>query len=347
MSLFTKLTYGVLGLIMLVQTSATGVATPIFPPSLKKGDMIAIVAPGSYPQEDQPKIEQCVAALHQRGYRVRVASNLNERYGYLAGTDASRAKAFMDCWLDPQVKAVWCYRGGYGCNRILSLLDFEAIRANPKIFIGMSDATVLHHALQQKAQLVSFLGPNANLVLNDKKELHPFSEQWLWIALQAGEEGRVGYRFSFSPQHNEEQAKAIRPGSGRGRLTGGNLAVIAGMVGTPWQIETKGTILVLEDINEEPYKIDRMLYQLREAGLLQDLAGLILSSWHRCRSDDPTKSFSLEQVFAEYFGNAAYPVLYGFPSGHIEQQTTLPLGVLAELDVDQKSLILLENPVLD
>lgn len=321
---------------------------PITPPALRKGDTIAVIAPASCPEEDQQCISRWIKQLTQKGYRVKTAPNLMKRYGYLAGTDEERAKAFMDAWLDPEVKALWCYRGGYGTTRILDQLDYQVIKSHPKILIGMSDATALHAAINKKTGLITFLGPNMNNVYgNETSRDSLYSEKQLWemIAPTASFSGSYRYRNPKTFPTKEQSVSTIRPGVARGRLAGGTLSLITSLVGTPWEIETKGRILVLEEVDEEPYQIDRMLCQMKNAGCLDELAGVLLCSWRGCSGKRPHKSLSLERVFKEYFENAPYPVMVGFPSGHIPDQTTLPMNALAELDATNKIVRVLEVPV--
>ncbi|NGX42877.1 MAG: putative murein peptide carboxypeptidase [Chlamydiae bacterium] len=323
--------------------------TPITPPLLKKGDVVAIVAPASCPDEDQMFVNRAINALIQKGYRVRTASNIMTRNGYLAGTDYDRAKEFMNAWLDPEVKAVWCYRGGYGCARILERLDYQAIQQHPKILIGMSDITALHAAIAKETGLVTFLGPNFNEVFGDSaKKTSAFTEQQLWNTItKATPINKGGYRFPIPKSFPGKQhpVMTINGGVARGRLTGGTLSLVASLIGTPWEIDTAGKILVLEEVDEEPYCIDRMLRQLKLAGLLDNPAGVILCSWKGCSGKRPNKTLALEHIFKEYFAHTRYPVLFGFPSGHISDQLTLPLNAIAELDATNKALYLLESPV--
>lgn len=317
---------------------------PLFPPGLKKGDTIAIIAPASPPEEDRQTVAFAVRKILEKGFRVKLASNLSARYGYLAGSDLERAKILMDLWKDPEVKALWCYRGGYGSARILEKLDYSVFRANPKILIGMSDITALHAAIQKKTGLVTFLGPNVNAVYGKESSL--YSERELWGLLCGQKTWGDKLSIPKSPPKSIPVPVTVCPGIARGRLVGGTLSILVSLIGTPWEIDTKGKILLLEEVQEEPFRIDRMLCQLKHAGQLDHLAGVILCSWKSCQAKRPDASLSLEQVFREYFRNASYPVLMGWPSGHIADQMTLPLNAMVELDASQKTLKLLEPPLL-
>ncbi len=297
------------------------------PPLLKEGATIGVVAPAK--SFDSMLLDSCLQQLEQRGFQTRVAPNVTTRVGYFAGDDAIRAQAFMECWCDSSVDAVWCITGGYGCMPLLNQLDYTLLRAHPKIFIGMSDITALHAAIGKYSGLVTFLGPNLGYIF--KENSLPFSETHVWK--------------SVVDEHNEFSSfsgvQTLCSGVGEGRLVGGNLALICALMGTPWQLETKEKILVLEDVNEPPYRIDRMLCQLKLGGVLQELAGAVLCTWHGCETDTPEKSFALSDVLEKYFSNAPYPVINGFPSGHVKNQVTLPLNCLARLDSDQKSIEIL------
>lgn len=330
--------------LMMISAFSVDALARIKPPPLRKGDTIGIIAPASCPEEDQKAISAGVSRLANKGYKVKLAQNLMTRHGYLAGTDYDRAKALMEMWKDPKVKAIWCYRGGFGCTRILDRIDYSLIKKNPKILIGMSDLTALHAAINKETGLVTFLGPNWNhvFVLNSSRGL-PYNEAELWNVVAPSTSYLYKKPKNF-PQKGHK-IKTIRKGKATGRLTGGNLALIVSLIGTPWEIETKGRILVIEEVNEEPFRIDRMFRQLKQAGHLDKVAGVILCSWKGCLGKTPHKSLSLETIFDDYFGRAPYPVLLGFPSGHIPEQATLPLNVLAELDATKHTLRLLESPV--
>ncbi|MFQ5729331.1 MAG: LD-carboxypeptidase [Waddliaceae bacterium] len=345
----TRFLCGLLCVFLFISFHFQAEEPPIFPPPLQKGDTIAVIAPASSPEESRPAVFYAINAIIQKGYRVKVACNLMTRNGYLAGTDYDRAKALMDAWADPDVKAIWCYRGGFGCARILDRLNYQRIRENPKILIGMSDITALHAAINKETGLVTFLGPNVNDVFGiGKKTGALFCETQLWNIIAPETPFRnEGYRFP-NPKTFPGKGQVfltIHPGTGKGRLTGGTLSLVASLIGTPWEIDTTDKILVLEEVDEEPYRIDRMLLQLKQAGLLARPAGVVLCAWKGCGGKKPDRSFSLEQVFQDYFANAQYPVLWGFPSGHAAEQVTLPLNTLAELDATAKTLRLLENPV--
>lgn len=317
-------------------------------PPLRPGDTIAIIAPASCPEESQDTIAKGIKMLMQKGYKVKISSNLMTRYGYLAGTDSERARAFMEAWIDPEVKAIWCWRGGFGCMRILDLIDYDVIRRHPKIFIGMSDITALHAAIIKETGLITFLGPNLNSVFGKgAKSSFTYNESQVLKMVSTQDFPTGGYLVSMPEQYppRDQNVMTIHPGVGRGRLVGGTLSLVVSLIGTPWEVKTEGNILILEEVEEQPYRIDRMLSQLKLAGFFDKPAGVILCSWRGCKGHRPDRTLSLEHVFRNYFSDVSYPVLLGFPSGHVENQATLPLNAMAELDSAKKTLRILQEPV--
>jgi len=342
----------------------------IRPKALEVGDTVAIVAP-SYPM-DESQLRLSSERLEQLGFRAKVFGNPNARRGYLAGDDGQRAEALRAAFADPEVVAVFCGAGGFGATRILPLLDYDTIRENPKILIGFSDITALHLAIARECSLVTFHGPVLGSVLGSERTMSRFTSFHMWRALLSPEtmevlgtrarneddfpipipkqqarsgEAEAGYPYelSFLPG-GAGGITTLRPGAARGRLTGGNLSIVAALMGTPWEIETEGRILFLEDVGEEPYRIDRMLSQLRNAGKLDSVAGVILGKWTSCAPKDQARSLSLDEIFGDYFGEAPYPVMAYFPAGHVRDNATLPMQVMAEFDSDRKTLQLLEDP---
>jgi muramoyltetrapeptide carboxypeptidase len=321
---------------------------PIKPLPLQPGGTVALVAPASPP--DPEAVERVRQGLEGLGFTVKVAANVLERHGYLAGEDDARAAAFMAAWTDPEVDAVFSLAGGYGVNRILPLLDFQDIARNPKVFTGFSDITALHLAIQNHTNLVTFHAPTHSATLGGDAGLRPVQYGWFW---------RQVYGPSYLDAHGNRlpsglllpsgddlgETRALVPGKAVGRLTGGNLALIASLVGTPYALRPDGALLFLEDVGEEPYRIDRMLSTLELAGVLDQVAGVVLGRFARCEAANPETSLTLDEVFERYFAGRPYPVLLGFPTGHVVDNVTLPYGVLAELDADARTLRLLEDPV--
>jgi muramoyltetrapeptide carboxypeptidase len=310
---------------------------PILPPRLQPGDTLGIVAPASAPP-DPKNLDRAVGVLGQLGFRVRLAPNVRQRRGYLAGSDRERAADLMRLFTDRQVNAILCVRGGYGAARLLPLLDYAAIRAHPKIFVGYSDITSLHCAFLAQADLVSFHGPMLNSdFVND--DMPSFTLKSFLRVL--GEPAACG---SIAQGYRRKTVEILRRGKARGPLIGGNLTLLCTTVGTPWQPRFNGRILFLEDLGEEPYRMDRMLTFLLNAGLLQQVAGIAIGINKDCL--DPkaktAKEYhqTLEEVFRDRLLPLGVPLVVGLPFGHVPHNATLPVGVQAVLDGHRGELVL-------
>ncbi|MDZ7373254.1 MAG: LD-carboxypeptidase [candidate division KSB1 bacterium] len=308
----------------------------IIPPALRPGDTIGIVAPAS-PMVPE-RLSKGVEYLKARGYRVVVGAHIHRRWGYLAGKDEERADDLLRMFADPEVKAILAARGGYGAARILDLLDYELIASHPKIVVGYSDLTTLQMALWKHTGLVTYSGPMVAIEMG--RGIHPFTEDCFWRAVEAP--GLFG-SLPLPPQY---PVRTLRPGVARGRLLGGCLSLLPTLLGTPYQPDFRGAILVLEDVGEEPYRVDRCLAHLRQAGVLEAVAGVVLGQFIDCVPlSKETPSFTVDEVLEDYFRKLDVPVLAAFPYGHGEVKVTLPLGIEAELDADRGELRLLEPSV--
>lgn len=306
----------------------------IKPEKLKIGDTIGIVAPARYC--DSNLLLKVKENLLEKGFSVVEADNLQQRHGYLAGADSLRARALMKLFMEKDVKALWCVSGGYGSTRLLDLLDFNVIKQNPKIFIGFSDITGLHIPINTLCQMVTFLGPPLGVLYGDAyKESAKSIEKTCFDFLLNHDQK------SFDLSQRED-FKVLKEGIGKGKLLGGNLALICSLVGTKYSLKPQGSILIIEDINEPPYKIDRMLNQLKQAHLLDNINGVILASFKNCEPQT-TNSLSLFQIFEEHFADLQCPIVYGMASGHIHHMVTLPLGVEVELNTFSKTLEIKES----
>ncbi len=345
----------IVGLLAIGVTLPVGCRGPVFggdrrpriikPAALRPGDTIAIVAPAG-PLERE-RIELAARRLRELGFVVRLPADICRRRGYLAGDDHTRAAELMAAFADPQVRAIFPGTGGYGTTRILDLLDYGLIRRNPKVLIGFSDITALHVAIHQRTGLVTFHSPVPMWGLGSRENLDPLAARYFWRALRGpGPDEPAADGAGYSLQAPPGSFRTIAGGVARGRLTGGNLSLLAALMGTPYEIQTDGAVLFLEDVGEEPYRIDRYLSQLRLAGKLDHLAAVVLGRFSRCKPDEPERSLTLEQVFDDYFADLGVPVLAGFPVGHVRQNVTLPYGVLVEVDADAGTLRVLEEPVL-
>ena len=314
----------------------------IKPERLNAGDTIGIISPASAPP-DPKNIDRSIAVLERLGFKTKLAPNARKRWGFLAGTDRERASDVMKMFADRKVKAIICVRGGYGSGRLLPLLDYRVIRANPKIFIGYSDLTSLHSGFLVETGLISFHGPmlNSDFVHKDFPDFTLVS--FLRTLMRAEPAGsiRAGYK--------DKTVKILRRGKASGQLIGGNISLVCSLLGTPWQPSFKNKILFFEDLDEVPYRFDRMLTQLLNAGLLQQVAGVAIGVNANCF--DPrakgAKEYrqTCEDVFSERLLPLKVPVVVGLPFGHIPLNATIPVGARATLDAIKGDLVIDEAVV--
>lgn len=295
------------------------------PRPLRPGDLIGVVAPGA--AVEATAVEAGVRALEQAGYRVRVGAAVGRQAGYLAGSDAERLADLEAMFADPAVRAIIAARGGYGSGRLLPRFDVELARRQPKIVVGYSDITFLLTQLVQEAELVTFHGP----MLTDLPG-NPTGAAAL-LRLLAGD------RSSW----NVKAREIVQPGTGEGVIVGGCLSIVVAALGTPYALETRGRLLFLEDVNEKPFRVDRMLTQLRQAGKLDELAGVLFGDMTGC--GHAGDAVTVRDVIGEAFATARYPVVLGLPTGHGGGVVTLPLGVRARLAGERLSL--LESPLAE
>jgi len=311
------------------------------PPALRPGDTIAFVAPAA-PAELPPLLEY-KKRLEKSGFKVLIPQGIDQRNGsYLGRTDDQRAAELNAMIRDPKVRAIFPVRGGYGLTRLLDRIDYAALRKNPKIITGYSDLTALHLAVARQSRVITFHSPMPmrDLWQEDKPEF-AFAAASFRRALFADQyqKGEICYAVAVPAE-----AKPVKlvGGTARGRLLGGNLTLICSTLGTPYAIQPRGAILLIEDVDEAPYRVDRMLSQLRLAGVLDAVAGVVVGSF---LSKKPGDAKELDRVLREYLGALKGPVLMNFPVGHTPRNATLPHGGLVELDADKAVLRLLENPV--
>lgn len=312
------------------------------PPRLRRGDVVGLVAPSgaSWEADDRDQVDEVVRAL---GFVPRHGRHSMDRFGYLAGQDRDRASDINAMFADPDVKALLCVRGGWGVARMLPFVDFDRIRANPKAVMGFSDITGLHMALQARAGLVSFHGSNAAGAWG------PLAVASLDELLVEGRAATVHNPPAREPRLVQRQGRTvtITPGRARGRLIGGNLTVFAALAGTPYMPDTRGAILVLEDVGEAEYRIDRMLTQLRLAGLLDGITGFVFGQCTRCSDASPGfGNFPLSELLEQHVRPLAVPAFHGLMIGHIADQPFLPLGAEVEMDARAGQLRLLSPAVV-
>ena len=303
------------------------------PRRLAKGDLLGIICPAS-PVADAARIERGVRYLESLGYRVTVGANAAKSDGYLAGSDAERADDIHAMFVDARVKGIFCARGGYGTGRLLGLLDYRRIARHPKIFVGYSDITALMIALWKKCGLVTYHGPMSAVEMAG--DIDPFTEESLWRTLTSAAPGMTAAR-------GEPSADTRRV---RGRLLGGNLSLIASIMGTPWEPDFRSVILFLEETGEDPYRVDRMIVQLAHAGAAPRAAATVIGQFTSCVAREgggPTRP--LEASFDDFAAQAKGPVVRGFPFGHEKRMATLPVGIRARLEAGAGTLTLEEAPV--
>ena len=318
---------------------ADGPRTALKPPPLQRGDVVGLVALASALEEAH--VRAAVTNLKKRGFEVKLVGAGLKR-GYLAGDDDSRARALNTLISDPEVKAILCLRGGYGSPRILDRIDYATLRRHPKIIVGYSDITAVLLAIEKETGLVTFHGPMGK-EWSASRGISPFAEKYTWDLLQGT--GALASNWGGERFPGMRSPTPIAEGAAEGILRGGNLSVICSLLGTPYEIDAHGVILLLEEVGEKPYAIDRLLNQLRLAGKLAQAKGILLGVFAGCDSKDPEGDLSLDEIFTDYFARLGIPVLYNYPTGHIPDQATLPLGVKVRLDATQRTLALLEPAV--
>jgi len=313
------------------------------PPALLVGDTIAFCAPSGF--LDSVRMSLAKTRLEEKGFYIIREDSIYRRWGYLAGTDAQRASELMSYFKDKSVRAIFPGTGGYGSTRILSMLDYDIIKSNPKIFIGFSDITALHIAFNQLANLITFHTPNPMYGLGSKKGLDPISELYFWSLLMNSND--YNYEIPFDLYGDSLKVQTMVPGIASGKLVGGNLSLICSTMGSVYEAKTMGSILFIEDVGEAPYRIDRYLSELKLAGKLDLVNGIIIGRFSRRETEAPDRStdFQMHQVFQQYFSKMKVPVIFNFPSGHGSKNVSLPLGCIVEINTDDEIFKVLESPI--
>jgi muramoyltetrapeptide carboxypeptidase len=315
------------------------------PRVLRAGDTVGLVTPSTY-VADPDRLWLAQKTVEALGLRCKVGRSVGRREGYLGGTIRERVEDLHAMFADPEVKGVFCVRGGYGTAMLLDSLDYGLIRRNPKVFLGYSDITALHLGIHRMTGLATFHGPVVLSGLSDWT-----LEHFRRALFETKPLGRLSNPPEPRPIRPRHPWRAVRPGKARGPLIGGNLTLISTTLGTPYEIQTEGKILFLEDVGEEPYSIDRMLTHLRLAGKFRGIRGLV---WGECAACRPREfqpgfesTFSTGEVVQNILGTLDVPVLTGLVIGHTDDQLTLPLGVEAELDADAGTLTVLESALTE
>lgn len=311
------------------------------PPRLRPGDTVGLIEPAGF-TADEFDLQLVLESIAAMGLIPKPAPHLLARHGYLAGRDEERAADLNAMYADDNVRAVFAVRGGWGSARILPHLKWDVIRANPKLLIGFSDITALHLAFAAHAGFVTVHGPNAASAWGDLS--------WKSFRSLVFEGATPLYR---NPQAEDDRlaqtawrTRTIRPGQARGRLLGGNLTVLAALMGTPYLPDFEGSILFLEDVDEAQYRIDRMLTQLSLAGVLRKLSGIVFGQCTNCRASGPSLGgFTLSQVLKQHLEPLGIPVFQGALIGHVADQFSIPIGVAAEMDAAAGTIRMLEPAV--
>jgi muramoyltetrapeptide carboxypeptidase len=303
----------------------------IRPPHLRKGNLIALTAPAGAIFNDE-SIQKATLAIEAAGFSVLHGDTLKLRHGYLAGTDAQRAAELQQLFENRNVHGIVAMRGGWGCARLLPLLNLHKAAENPKVLSGFSDITTLLLAFQAQTGMVTFHGPVGNSTWEGFT-----STQFLQLTTETGP-----HTLRVLPGQNHG---VLHGGKNTGILLGGNLTVLCALLGTLWQPDFTNAILFLEETEEEPYAIDRLLTQLELAGVLGKLNGIVWGACTKCEAEEPDKSFTLTEVLQQKLGGLGIPVVTGFPFGHVRDKLTLPLGVSCTLDAENGTLTLNESAV--
>lgn len=313
----------------------------IKPARLRQGDLVAIIAPGGFTDEDA--IAKAQRNIESLGLRASLGANIRAVHGNYAGTVQQRLDDLHAAFRDPDVKAVWAIRGGSGCISLLALLDYGLIRRNPKVLIGYSDITALHLAILRQTGLVTFHGPVASSTFSDYTVtqlqnvlMTPQEQYTIPMALDNHRRAQTQPNFAIRTVHG---------GQATGRLTGGNLCMVSALAGTPYAADFREHILFLEEINEVPYRIDRMLCQLDLAVGFKHAAALMLGIFEHCEAAEGDTALTLDETLDQHLQPLQVPAVSGYSFGHIRHQFTIPMGILATLDADRQTLTLLEAAV--
>jgi muramoyltetrapeptide carboxypeptidase len=311
------------------------------PLRLKKHDVIGIITPASAPSSDE-KIDKGIHYLEQLGYRVKLGAHAKAVHGYFAGRDEERASDLNAMFADKQVKAIIAVRGGYGTPRLLEHIDYRVIKRNPKILVGYSDLTALQLAVFTKTKLLTFSGPMLAVEMSDKMD--PFTEDFFWRILTSPHP--IGNVSNPDNKPLKILLSHSKKAQVTGRLLGGNLSMVTSITGTMFQPNFRDHIFFFEEVGEEPYRIDRMLTQLKLAGILRSIKALLIGSLIDCVPADKAKpSLSITEILAELTWDLKVPVLSGLAYGHLPRKLTMPIGLSAKVNSRSGTLEFLEGCV--
>lgn len=309
----------------------------IYGKKLKFGDTLGFIAP-SGAVRTEGAIERAVQETERMGFKVKLGESAGQKYGYLSGTDELRARDINAMFADDEVDAIVCLRGGYGAMRLMDKIDYDLIARHPKIFVGFSDITALHIALLNRCGLATFHGPMAAANWAGKP-LDDFSRDSMYRSLMNAEPAG---ELSNPPEYPRQM---VNPGQAEGLLVGGNLMLIASSLGTPWEIDTKGRIIFIEEVGERTYCVDRMLTQLRLAGKFDECAGVVFGNFADCPVEYPEFGLTLEEIIRDVVAPCGKPIFTGLRCGHCTPKLTLPFGVKCRMDAEKCTLTVLESAV--
>jgi len=305
----------------------------IKPHPLKRGDTIGIVSPAGPVEKEELTLG--VQRLESHGFKILLGKSVFHSFRYLAGTDEERVKDFIDIYQNPEVRAVVAARGGYGTLRLIPFLKPEVFIQEPKFVMGSSDLTFLLLFLLKQCQMVCFYGPM--VAPNFCRKVSSLTKEYFLRNIFSNQ-AEIPFSYPL--------VEILRKGKTEGVLTGGCLSLICQSIGTPFEIETEDRVLFLEDVEEAPYRVDRMLTYLKSVGKLKGVKGMIFGTMENCQAI-PGSSYHLKDVLLDCLKDFPGPILYGFPSGHGQHNVTLPLGVKVGLDGDNGELNLLERGTMD
>lgn len=302
------------------------------PKPLHQGARVALIAPSGPVSAE--RFPLAVSAVKNMGFEPVVFESSHAAHGYLAGSDKLRADDLNAAFADTSIDGVFCIRGGYGAQRLMNQINFDLIAANPKFFCGYSDITALHIMINQRCKLITFHTPMPSTELYQKVDDY---------TMDSYRKVLTGNFYGELKNPADMPLKTLVSGKAQGILTGGNLSLVASSLGTPYEIDTKDKILFLEDVEEEPYRIDRMLTQLKMSGKFRDCAGIILGYWTNCVAEHPENSLTIDQVFEELLVPEGKPILSGLACGHSLPNMSLPLGARVELDASAGKITVLSE----
>jgi muramoyltetrapeptide carboxypeptidase len=307
----------------------------IKPKKLQKGDTIGIIGPSNFATEDL--IEKGVTVLREMGYKIKIGKSCNHAWYNFAGNDQLRADDINEMFSNNAINAIICMRGGYGCNRLIDLINFDNIKQNPKLFIGYSDITTLHCAIEKYSNMVTIHGPM--LTSNIANNFDDFTKKSFLKIIEG--------KGNFLDNPPSEKIKTLIAGTSTGKLIGGNLELITRTLGTNYSLNTNGKILFLEDINEYTYKIDRMLYHLKHCNIFKNCTGVIIGSLKKCVKEKSC-DFETSELLKLFFKDYKKPVIYNFIAGHCFPTVTVPLGINCMITANKNNatIKLLEQAVI-